>query len=341
MPQSTITIQSIVDHARTFSELAPILSISGYEKEPALTIANDTIVTMLSPGMNWKWNRMILPVFYTNPGQQDYGIPGVYNLQWLERSVMVDINNTALPKPKWPIEVVRDLPETAWQINRIGQVSWIYNNQLNTGTWTPNTTFVAFIGTPQSTQQPPPINVITDPNGNLWVVSNNATQNVTTGSVQPTWPSNPTYPTYSNPSTPTTTVNDGTVVWSALNPYGQGFRVNPLPAYGSLFYQIMMVGQKRPPTFTTLKNTIDPVPDDFASFFRQGFIANTYRHSPDPRIRDKHMAAKQEWLASMQQALTQSMREREEAGFYPSESLMNNGYPLYIGPANPFYPGGY
>ena len=338
---STITLQSVVDHARTFNELTPVLSVSGYELQPALTIASDVMATMLAPGMNWKWNRFKVPVWYTNAWQQDYAVPGVVLLQWLEHGFIIDINNTALPTPFWPVECVRDLDATSWQVARIGQVCWLPNDQLTYGTWQPNAFYNQILGTPANSTTPTPPWQIQDPNGNFWVVSNMANQSVQTGITEPTWPTTPVYPTYSNPTQAPTTVNDNTVVWMAINPKGQGFRVNPLPSAGSLYFQVNLIGQKRPPQFINLQQTLDPIPDDYATFFRQGFIAHAYRHSPDPRIRAKAQDAIAAWSSSMTQALTQAMREREEAGFFPTESVTSGAYPLYIGPANPFYPAGF
>jgi hypothetical protein len=321
-------------------ELMPILATSGFSQQPALTIATDTMIAMLSPSMNFKFNRAIVPPFYTNSWQQDYVVPGVVSLGWIEHAYMVDINNTALPPPIWPLEVVRDLERTSWQVGRIGQVSWLPNDQLQYGTWAPNQKYQQILGTPSNPGTP--LTQIVDPTyGNLWVLTNNLSQSVSTGILNPSWPSSPVYPKYANPSIVPTTVSDGTALWTAVNPKGQGFRVNPLPPQSGLYYQVNPVIQMRPTVFTSMTQVIDPIPDDYAAYFRQGFIAHAYRHSQNKEIRAKFQDETNMWLASMQEALSKSAREKEDHGFYPSESIMSNGYPVYIGPANPYYPGGY
>jgi hypothetical protein len=336
---SSVTLQSVVDYARTMPELNPVLAVGGFSQQPALTIATDTMIAMLSPSMNFKFNRSIVEPFYTNSWQQDYAVPGVVSLGWIEHAYMVDINNTAYPPPIWPLEVVRDLERTSWQIGRIGQVAWLPNDQLVYAAWTANSTYTKIIGTPANPGTP--LTQIVDPNGNLWSVSNNLTTTVTTGTVQPTWPANPIYPTYANPGILATTVTDGTVVWEAINPKGQGFRVGPLPPQSGLYYQVNPVAQNRPPAFTSMTQVINPIPDDYASYFRQGFIAHSYRHSTDKNVRAKFKDEFALWMESMHECAAKSMREKEDAGFYPTESIMSNGYPVYLGPANPYYPGGY
>ena len=98
MGNSTIQLQAIVDHAKTYAELKPVLGVAGSSLEPALTIANDVATTMLSPSMNWKWNRMVVNPFYTVSWQQDYATTTT-TLNWIEHAWLCDINNTAIPKP--------------------------------------------------------------------------------------------------------------------------------------------------------------------------------------------------------------------------------------------------
>jgi hypothetical protein len=339
MSISTITLQKLSDYARTIPDIAPVLPVGGMAQQPALTIASRVMADMLAPGMNWKWNRLLLPPFYTNSNQQDYGVPGVVLVGWLEGGVLVDINNTSTPKPIWPLEAVREIQTTSWQWGRPGQVCWEQNNALRWFPWNANTTFYQIIGTPSNPGSGP--NGIQDPNGNFWVISNNLNATVTTGSSQPSWPNPPTYPTFQSPSTVASVVNDGTAQWTALNPAGQGFRIYPRATQNGLFYQFLLLAQSRPPTFSTMAQTLDPVPDDFAPHFQEGFIAYCYQHSRDSNVRLRFKESWELWIQHLKEALTKGMREREEAGLYPSEGLLQGAWPGYIGPANPYYPGGY
>lgn len=337
---SSITIQSVVDYAKTFPELSPVLGVVGSSREPALTIANDVITEMLSPKFNWKWNRISnnqLPPFFTISWQQDYATQ-IANIQWIEHCEIIDINNTALPKPWWPVEACRDLPRTSTQYGRPGQICWLPNDQLMYGTWGqtnpltsgisgnqnpgPNVVYTNPFGQP-STPTNPNTQVI-DPNGNYQLLTTYGT----CGSSTPSWPA--------AGAQGGATTTDGTCVWTVLNPKGRGFRLNPIPPQSGVVYLVVPTVQMRPPTWLTLNSVIDPVPDDYAAYFRKGFVAHCYEHSPDPKTRAKGQTELGLWLKAMQDAKDQGDRERDAAGFYPTQSIMDQGFWNSQGPANPY-----
>jgi len=56
-----------------------------------------------------------------------------------------------------------------------------------------------------------------------------------------------------------------------------GIRVWPLPPQTGVVYQINLIGQYRPfafsnGPFTSFAQTIEPIPDDFAKYFRDGLL---------------------------------------------------------------------
>jgi hypothetical protein len=304
---------------------------------------------LIQQAFNWKWNRFKLPLFYTNSWQQDYAL-NVVNLGWLEHGYMVDINNTAIPKPIWPVETVKDLEYTSWQYGIPGQASWLPNDQLIYGTWGgkqtgdatlgnnpgPNTVITTPLGV--AAQQANPILQVQDTFSNLWVVTTYGT----TGATNPFLSNqNPVFPTSANPTQAATTVTDGTVVWTAINPKGMGIRCNPLPPQTGIVYQFNLIGQYRAfafsnGPFTSLAQTIEPVPDDFSKYFRDGMVAMTYAHSSDKGIRAKFQDQFMIWKNSLLAAKEQGDRERDNAGFYPSMGLLQQPYQVYPGPAYPF-----
>jgi hypothetical protein len=154
----------------------------------------------------------------------------------------------------------------------------------------------------------------------------------------------PVYPIYQagNPSvssTVATTVNDGTVVWTAINPKGQGFRLNPIPPNTGVVWLVNPVAQMRVPRFTNMQQTLEPIPDDWESYFKNGFYAQCYRHSPDPKVRAKF---KDEWeifMKSLDNAVKQGQREMDDFGFYPGNpGVMDTGFAL--NPTRPDWPYG-
>jgi hypothetical protein len=356
MGNSTIRLQEICDYARTYPDLNPILSTGGFSQQPALTIANDVLIAMLSRPFAPKWNRIRLPYFYTNSWQQDYAFasPALLNLSWLEYGVLMDVNSTSSPKDKYTLETNRDLPETNVQYGRPGQVNWLPNDQLVYGTWGggntlgesqatnpgPGSVYGALLGV---TAQPanPFLQIQDQVYGNYWVLTNALTAGCTLGATMPNWPATVQYPTLTNPAVAATTIADGTGIWTAVNPKGQGLRLNPIPSQQGKVWQCRVFGQARAPQFTSLSQTIDPVPDDFAAYFRRGFIAYSFMHSKDLKVRAKFQDQQALWMQSLQVLVSSQDRERDNAGIYPTDSIMPSPGSTYLGPANPYYPGGY
>ena len=331
---STVTLQQIADYARTYPDIAPFLPVAGYGAPMILNIGNDVITAMIARSFPWKWNRQQVPPFYTISWQQDYASPAT-NVKWLENCWIIDINNTALPKPIWDLEAVRDLKRISYQYGRPGQVCWLPNDQLVYGTWGggntsntgaiqpgPNVVYTPPLGASQTPSNP--IAQVKDTNGNLQVL----TVFGTTGSTQPAWPA--------AGAAPGTTTADGTCTWTVVDPKAQGFRLNPVPPQSGVVYQVNIVAQNKPPQFTSLSQFLAPVPDDYAPYFRQGFITHCYRHSPEQKIRAKFVDEYKLWMQSLADATGDADRERDSSGFYPDKSIMDQLYGVNWGPAWPY-----
>ena len=366
---STISLQDISDQAASFGDLAPALATGGYSTQPAQSIGNDVMTALLLGNgdgnpFNWKWNSLNIKPFYTISLQQDYFVPNVVNLGWLETSWAIDINQTSNPKRKLYQEVHRALEVTYDQTGYPGKICWMQNDTMQAGVWGqtmlqsptgqlnpgPGVVYINPAGTPQTPQNPS--TSIADAFGNLWVVTFQPNQvTATCGSVNPfltntTGPNAgpPVFPIYQagNPSvssTVATTVTDGSVVWTAINPKGQGFRLNPIPPNSGVVWLINPVGQMRVPRFSSMQQTLEPIPDDWESYFKNGFYAQCYRHSPDPKVRTKF---KDEWelfMRSLDNAVKQGQREINDFGFFPGNpGVMNTGWAL--NPTRPDWPYG-
>jgi len=327
MGNSTVSIQSLIDYVSSAGELGPVLPTGGYSLTAALTNATDVMLDMVAQRFNWKWNRMKVRPFYTSSWQQDYAqLAQANRIGWIENAYWVDINNTALPKPTYPIEVVRDLDVTSISGNPPAKVAWYPNDQLLQGVWP---------GAGQKYTQPlgavitptnPPINIL-DANGNILILTTYGT----TGGVAPVLPLN---------SAEGLTVNDGSCVWTVAGPKSQGFRLKPLPPQQGVVYQVNVVAQMAAPAaFTLPSQFIDPVPDDYANWFRQGFIAGCYKTSPNPQLRAQFYAPRglrESWLAAMEQSMKQGDREPDNCGFIPDRSVVAPQGGIDIGPANPY-----
>src|SRR6266850_102029 len=352
---STVFLQDVVDFARSYSELTPVLGTTGWASLPAIEICNDIMQRFLAESMPWKWNRKYVPSILTVALQQDY-ITQVTDLGWLEGGWRIDINNSTnngnlAPKPIFTIESVRDLGQTAYQANPFN-ISFIPNNLAFLGQWPgAGVSILTGYGVAQIPIQP--IQQFKDQNGNLLYIDSTVlglninslgfsgtpivlpTPNPygITGSTAPFAPPN---------TTPGTQVTDGTVTWTVADPNGYAIRIAPLPAFSGLAWLIVPVYQKKPPApykfNTNLANTtIAPIPDELAYLFRQGFIAMCYEHAGSKNAPMSY----REWEEVLVTAVRSGDREREDNTFYPSESIMSGGgstrwstFPL--GPAFPY-----
>lgn len=146
---STYTVQNVADRVKGFADLEPIFNVGGFSLEPALTIANDVFNEICSVNFPHKWNRGELPLFYTWSWQQDYALvnpdgSSVYQFEWLEKGIAINISSSQIPKPWVRVECGRDLPKRTgtYMINggtELGDpgfmISWMPNSELYYGTW--------------------------------------------------------------------------------------------------------------------------------------------------------------------------------------------------------------
>ena len=339
MAASTFTIQNEIDKVVSFGDIRPIFDISGYTTEPALTIATDVFAAICAVNFPHKWNEQKLALFYTNSYQQDYALvnadgSSVLNVEWLQRGVAFDINNSAIPKPWVDVETGRSLPQRTGTFQNSGTqmgnpgflVCSFPNSELYYGVWGQANVGSSTLGnnpvagsvytSPLGPFSQPanPITQIIDANGNLLVLTTYGTE----GSAAPLAPAN---------SLPGDTVSGvgATTVWTVVDPTGLGIRILSVPSQTGVVWQFNLTGQEIPPVFTSLGQTLAPLPDKYEPFFRAGFIAQCYRYSPQAKISAKFQAEWTLWLKSLQSLREVQDRELEEYGFVPDRSVMGRG----------------
>jgi len=300
---STITVQDMVDDVSTIGDLNPVLATTGgFANRPALTIANDIFGQMFSERFPWKWNRMKLPPFFLVSSQQDYASLNIRNISWLENGGRVQLNSTQVPPPYWPMIIVRDLAISRVAAGWPTHACWFPNDQLEQGTWPgANVTYTNPTGQAQTPTNP--WTNILDAAGNILVLTKWGTTGATAPVVPPFTPAGPgdeqpaNYPVG-------VVVTDGTCEWTVADPQAQGIRVFPPPPNGSQAnsWLVRLFAQKTPPRFTNLQQTLDPVPDDYSQWFRDGFVAYAHRYSAVPTVKAKFEQLKADWIAAMEQA---------------------------------------
>jgi hypothetical protein len=346
--QSTVTLQNITDILSGIVDIAPILSVGGYSNLTMLTIANDVMNEFCAQPFPWKWNELSLPQFYTNSWQQDYAMLNLTNLASLQRGIAININNNSVPKPWRYVQCVREQTQATaswngpcpWGSTPLCDANWMLNSQLYYGTWgagtigsntTGNNPISGSVYTnPLGANSQPdnPITQIIDANGNYLLLTGYGTEGTTA-------------PVAAANSTPGTTATPGagaTTVWTVLDPNGQGIRINPVPSETGVVWQFNLVGQAKPVRFTTLSQTLAPLPDSFEPSFRQGCVAQAYRYSAIAKVREKFEVEWPLWQKNIFLSREKSDKERDSNRFVPQFSVLGAGGTRggFWGPAWPF-----
>ncbi len=342
---------------------------AGFSVRPIVNIANRTMEQLCGgEGLfPWKWNQFNLPLFYWNSWQQDYALigepgaeaedggPSVTNLAWLQEGMAVDINNPSMPKPWSPVSVGRNQSRMTGSyisnsiyIKPVCYAIFLPNNLLyfgtwgaaqdNNATWGNNPQAGQLITNPRGPagQAMPnnPILQIEDENGNLLVLTTFGT----TGNSAPSAAAN---------SNPGTTVDDGTCVWTVVDPYGYGIRITPVPSQTGTVWQMNLVGQMKPTKFsgatsTSLKSqTLFPLTDDFYQRFLDGCAAECMLYSSNPKIRAGYEQANAKWIASLLAMRKGVDREPELNNIQPKRTVIGAGGSGMSSNLGPFWPFGY
>ena len=79
---STITVQDLINYARTHVKLAPLDGLGGFTSEPALRWANKIKKHIIQSPYDWEWNRSSIPSFLTVDEQSEYNVL-VPDIGWL------------------------------------------------------------------------------------------------------------------------------------------------------------------------------------------------------------------------------------------------------------------
>lgn len=338
MAISTFTLQNEIDAVQAFPDIEPTLSeIAGYAYQPAIAAANDVDAAIFAQTVPWKFNDLYLPPFFTASFQQDYPLlnpdgSSVTNVGWLCSGICVMTNSTAQQKPTGWVRCGRrqDQSTGAWGYGGWRQpptftANVIYNYQAYTGVWgdaaygnttfgnnpQPSQTITSPLGS-GVTQPNNPVTFITDSNGNLQTLTTYGT----TGSSEPVWPA-------AN-ATPGTTTDDGSCVWTVVDPNGYAVRLTPVPGNGGGVWQLNLIAQAQPTKYTTLGQNLN-VPDGFESHWRQGFVTQLLRYSKFKNVRERFVDEWKLWMQSLAELNRQDDREKTLDQYVPATSILNAG----------------
>lgn len=105
---STITVQDLVNYARTHVKLSPLVSLGGFAEQPALKWANQIKKKIIRKKYNWEWNRKTVPDFLTVDGVDEY-VASVNDIGWLEDCWCEQEASTATPKYGFYLDIRRNI----------------------------------------------------------------------------------------------------------------------------------------------------------------------------------------------------------------------------------------
>jgi hypothetical protein len=327
---STLTLQNVVNLASTHLELLPLSGVGGYTNEPALSLCNDVLQTLLAMPLDWEFNRAEMPMFVTSPNRQDYLFAGAtfFSLTNVPLGAGIDLaTNNGLTISGSTVTI-----KTLEQYNgSIGDVCYIRGTGSNyDSTFTQNGSTSAW-------------------GGNTYAITNISGLTITatlTGSASGTsgapgindfgWLSDATMVGLNTnaPVLPTRhlyarrTIQPSSVVsWkvsdvAVIQDLGTGvlkIRLLPIPSAGSV-WGVNLVYQKKAPLKVALSDTWSPIPDEFSYVYRQGFLARGYRYLNSPRSE----VEEQKLQAAIRLALAADEREKPDISLYPETGFDTN-----------------
>lgn len=101
---STIKLSDTIAAVQPSLKYRPLAFPSGSPPvyEPAITMANKVLLTLLGPPFGWRWNRISsLTDFTCVVGQTDYPVSGLTNFGWIETAQVQDISSNARVASQW------------------------------------------------------------------------------------------------------------------------------------------------------------------------------------------------------------------------------------------------
>ena len=338
---STRTVQQTVNLASTHIELLPIAGVGGYTNEPALSLCNDVMQTILAStfempngtvlSLDWKYNRAEMPMFVTSPNRQDYLFAGAtfFSLGGNACGAGIDLTtNNALTISGATVTI--KLLES--YNGAVGDVCYILGTSSNydsvfTSNGGNNAGFSGNIYT---------IAVISA-DGKTITATLTGTASGTSGSAGINdfgWLASATIIGIGNggailPTRHVEAVRD-------IQPYGYAnipqkvcvlqdlgtgvLKIRFYPVVGSTVWGANLVYQKKAPLITSLAGTWTPIPDELSYMVNQGFLAKAYRYVDSKRSEIEET----KFMNTLRRALGADERETPDVGLYPADGLQTS-----------------
>ena len=335
---STLTLQNIVNLASTHVELMPLAGVGGYNSEPALSLCNDVIQTMMAPPiapvlggakpliLDWKFNRAEMNPLVTAPYKQDYKFAGATFFA-PNQGVGIDLSTNNALSISGTTVTIKTLEAYQGVVGDIGYITGTGSNYDSTftqngvtSTWGGCTYTVTAIngltvtatvsgGSPTGTSGAPGI---TDFG---WLSAGTMVDYNNNSPIQPTRHLNAVRDI--QPCSQSGIPQDVAVIQDL----GTGvLRIRFYMVPGSRPWLANLVYQKKAPLKTALTQTWSPFPDELSFTYRQGFLARAYNYVNSP----KAAIEEQKFQNMLRVALGADDREASDKGLVPEEGLRTN-----------------
>lgn len=332
---STITLQTVVNLAGTFTELMPLVGVGGYTNEPALSIANDTMQELLGTKFPWKFNRKDMAPLFLTRGKQDYLFAGACAFVLTDgKGVGIDTVSNGGVSVAAGVVTIKTIEPHRFVV---GDVVYLNGLSMTVGTASKyNSVFTDDGNSSTWTQGYPVASVPTSTTFTFAATAgqNNSDTGGAPGITDYGWIEEATMVSPSDGSSPQGVRNltayrmlqpSGYVRNPAkvcvVNDQGSGvlkIRFYPLPGQS---WAVTLAYQAKAPLKAAMTDTWSPFPDELSYVYRQMFLAQAFRFANSARSEIEYQKAQ----ANIMKALGQDDREESDEYIVPESPIGDAG----------------
>jgi hypothetical protein len=315
----------------THVDLMPVAGVGGYTNEPFLSIANSAISEILMSQIDWQFNRIEAPTFYTSLNKQDYIISGAAAFTLGSTSTGASI---ALATNNGITESGNTVTVNTLEPHRFSVGDTVYISGATVASYNS-----VFTDNGNSTSWSGGWTILTTPTTKSFTFTHASSGLGTSGAPGITdfgWLASATMVELNNNSSPQNSKILQAVkelpVWSIVsNPEkvavikdnGDGtLKVRFKFVPGSTIWGVNLVYQAQPVLKTALTDTWAPIPDSYSSLVRQAVIYAAYRYLGNAKETTEY----QKFQAMIQKASGADDREASDVHVVPAESLMDSWF---------------
>lgn len=344
---STVTLQQVVNLASTHIELLPIAGVGGYANEPALSLCNDVMETILAStyempngevlSLDWKWNRAEMNMFVTSPNRQDYLFAGstFFTLGGDSCGAGIDLASNNALTIAGSVVTIKLLEPYCGAVNDVCYIlgtgsnydSVFTANGANNAGFSGNTYAVTAISTDGKTVTATLTGMASGTSGSAGINDFGWLAGATIIGIGNGGPILPTRHVEAvRDIQPYGYANIPEKV-CVLQDLGTGvLKIRFYPVVGTTTWGVNLVYQKKATLLMSFSSTWSPIPDEVSYLVRQGFLAKAYRYVDSKRSEIEE----NKFNLALRRALGADERETPDVSLYPAEGLQTMDYNFWL-----------